>query len=142
MKFSASMIFLLFGLSFGFSQEIEPRGDQWGVVRADTYTSVIDGKSVVTRVSPQFIDCGIKWIPGDKLPIRIEKISTKAESDIVQTFGKKWTLVNIGFNSYGKEMNSWIIQLIFQSEDKDIVVMLCNLRGEIWTHGKVYDEFD
>jgi hypothetical protein len=103
---------------------------------------VIDGKTIESRISPHFITKGGCWTFGDKLPIDLEKLKELVTVDLKNRFPKIWSFKGVSFSSYNEKMNHWFVSFTFQSNTKDYVIMQCNLKGEVWPLGKVFDEFD
>lgn len=136
------LIFMIALSCAACADKTSPSQDEWGGVRADTFSSMVDGKAVLSRISPSFVNCGVEWRPGDELPMDLNLLVSKVRLEVVNKFGHDWTYEHLALDSYGKNKNMWVLQFFFQSSKRGTVVMICNLKGEIWPFGKVYDEFE
>ena len=135
MKIIFILIALLFNVVFAGQ-------DEWGAVRVDTFYSKVNGESVITRISPDFINRGGEWSLGDKLTVNIDKLVEAANAALKTKYSKNWTYEHLSLESYGMAKKKWIIVLTFHSLDNSIASVVCNFKGEIWPYGKVYDEFE
>jgi hypothetical protein len=102
------------------------------------------GEEIISRPSPEFIKSGGKWTIGQPSMIDIDKVRQECVVWLNKNKPKKWKHHRMSLDKWieeGEEGNFWVINLTFKTDDGDLVVMICNFKGEIWPLGKKFDDF-
>lgn len=121
-------------------------------VRADEpkyhpYSSCIDGESLASFPSHAFVRKGGDWVPGLPLKISIDDVVLKAREVIAKTRPRhNWQFTGVQLATYGApNSRQWIVVVDFcatGNEQTDNVRVVCNLSGDVWPIGKVFDPFE
>ena len=106
------------------------------------FNSFINGKIIITRISPDFVKRGGHWSLGSPIRFDLSKLISNALAKLKKGTPKKWVFRHTTVQSYDSKNDEWYLALMFGNDEGDIAVILCNMNGEVWKIGKKYDEFD
>ena len=108
----------------------------------DQYYSRIEGKAILTRISPDFVAEGGEWKPGLPLAVPLDETRGDAKQALASRYpNKKWKLKSLSITTYGQPGRQWYVVMRFESDTSDSATMLANMKGALWPIGKNYDEF-